>query len=165
MRGTPDDHWQEDDCAFYRVVKSRRHQDVHWREPIDGQAIYGSPFLGDRIESSLQGRSRRDAGLEVPVRNGLRDLKTAIREVRPGDRVRVNDGGWMEFVKSEGEGFVAVLENGSVERMVQPSNPLDRPPGTFDVPWMRRADDHSSEGAVECLEVDWSEDEHWHPWR
>lgn len=113
---------------------------------IDDRAVYGYTRLGGRVGDDI----------DVPVRNAKRDVVTAIRTVSPGDKVRVNDGSWMDVVRRDDEGFVAVPENGSAERVVQPTNPSDRPPGTFHSPWMRRVDGYVSEGEVCCLEVDWS---------
>lgn len=117
--------------------------------PIDEHAVYGRPGLGDRDGDEI----------EASVRSASRDLVTAIRTVRPGDRVRVNDRGWMEVTQKHDEGFVAVLENGSVEYVIQPDNPTDRPPGTFHTPWMRKWDGHGSVGEVGCLEVEWEDRE------
>lgn len=140
-RPVPDGpHEQMDDAAFYVLGG-----DYSLTEPVDGRAVYGHPVLGDRDASAIG----------APVRKSARDLKTAIRSAEPGDRVRVNDGPWLEVTERDDEGFLAVPENGSVERAVHPDNPRNRPPGTFDLAWMRRADDWTSMGEVACLEVDW----------
>jgi hypothetical protein len=139
----PGDRVQSEESTFWWV-----RADNGWcREPIDSHAVYGSPQLGERDPESVS----------VPIRNASRDLVTAIRTAKSGDRVRVNDNGWMEVVDREGEGFVAVYENGSVEYLISPRNPSDNPPGTFNNPWMRRYDDYSSVGPVECLEINWQE--------
>lgn len=124
------------------------------REPVDGRAVYGTPSLGDRDEDEIT----------VPVRKGVSNLIAAIRTLSqrhspkgetPDDRVRVNDGGWMEVVRADDEGFVAHYEDGSVDYAIWPTNPSNNPQGTFDHPWMRRVDDWSSAGGVDCIEVDW----------
>jgi len=115
--------------------------------PVDTHAVYGSVVLSG---------NRPPPG--VPHRRGHSNVVTAIRTVRPGDRVRVNDGGWMEALGKDDEGFVARYDNGDVRYTVQPANGLNRPVGTFHSPWMRRADDYSSEGEVYSLEVEWDAD-------
>ena len=131
-----------DGAAFRRV---RDDRGALSRTPVDTHAVYGSVVLADR-----------DPPGDAPHRDGFENLVTAIRTARPGDRVRVNDGSWMEVVETEAEGFIAVYDSGSVRYSVLPSNPMDRPSGTFHSPWMRREDDWSSEGEVHSLEVGWS---------
>jgi len=123
----------------------------YYNVPIDDHALYGS-----EIEAN------DDIDEEIPVRDSARSLVEAIRTVSEGDRVRVNDGGWMEVVEPEqsffGEGFVCRYENQAVLHEVMTSNPTNRPEGTFDRCWMRRFPDHASEGPVDSLEVDWGEE-------
>jgi hypothetical protein len=122
----------------------------YYNVPIDNHALYGPEmWANDDIDD------------EVPVRNDARSLVEAIRTVSEGDRVRVNDRGWMEVVEPDesffGEGFVCRYENGSVLYEVMTSNPTNRPKGTFDRCWMRRFPGHASEGPVDSLEVEWGE--------
>lgn len=137
---------QCEDCSFWEVMGEYGVE--YW--PIDPRAVYGHPRLGDRDPGAVG----------VTVRADHAELVQAIRSVRPGDRVRVNDGGWMDVVEPDGgfvdEGFCARYESGSVLYAIRTSNPSDNPPGTFNSPWMRRWDDHSSAGGVGCLEVDWN---------
>lgn len=131
--------------------------------PIDSRAVYGYLLIG--------GRDPERVGAGIPIRQAASDLKTAVRCMgeraeahRPaGDRVRVNDGGWMEVLgpRVDGhhlpdEGFVARYENGEVVYVVEPYHGSDNPPGTFDSCWMYDSRDYSSAGAVECVEVDWN---------
>jgi hypothetical protein len=141
----PDEQYQRcEECAFWKVETTYGVE----RWPIDPHAIYGWPSLGNREDD-----------FDVPHRTGMRNIRTAIRSVRPGDRVRVNDDTWMDAVSPDDgcvdEGFAAKFENGSVVYVVRVDNPSNRPPGTFDSPWMRRWDDHTSIGEVNCLEVEW----------
>lgn len=150
MMGVPDNAvGQMEDAAFWEVDGEYGLE----RRPIDGHAVYGSMVLGGTPKD----------GDDVPNRRGARDLVTAIRSARPGDRVVVNgDTEWMDVVElPDGqwvdEGFACVPENGSVTYAVRPRNPRDSPPGTFDEPWMRRWDDGRSAGGVDSLEVDWAD--------
>lgn len=139
MRPTPkEDYSQMEHAAFYEVGRPTHY------EPVDVRAIYG--LAAERVYRHIN----------APVRKAPRDLVTAIRTAREGDRVRVNAGGWMDVTGTDDEGFTCVYEDGSVEYAVWPTNPSDNPPGTFDRPWMRRVEGWRSEGAVECLEVDWA---------
>lgn len=140
---------QEDDCAFYRV---EGEYGIYW-EPIDPHAIYGYLHSGDRGD---------DAGtLDIPVRQFSRSLVTAIREVKPGDRVRVNNNNWMVAVEPDNgfvdEGFAARYENGSVVYAVRVN---DYGGQGYSEHRMRRWDDFSSQGIVSCLEVDWNPEVH-----
>lgn len=154
----PDDRYeQEEDCAFWRIQNERGAIE---RQPIDDHAIYGR----------LRGGGRADEDHDVPHRNALRDLTTAIRVLgarhdlkhHPDDRMRVNDGGWMEVVQPQrdgpgfvDEGFLARYEDGSVLYAIRANDHGANlaPPENR----MRRWDDHSSAGVVHCLEVDWGE--------
>lgn len=142
MMPVPDPpHEQMEDAAFW-VVEGEYGLE---RWPIDDRAIYGLLATWEYDE------------FPVPHRKAPRDLVTAIREVRPEDRVRVNRNGWMNVVEKDDEGFVAYYENGHVNYTIQPRNPRDQPRGTFDCPWMRRYDTGSSQGEVLTIEVDWAE--------
>ena len=144
---------QADDCAFWVVEYEHGAME---RRPIDDHAVYATTDRG------LQDR-------DVPVRTASRDLLTAIRTIgarhnlknHPKDRVRVNGGSWMDvadYSETDGwidEGFIARYENGSVLYAVKANDSRGKvgPP----TPMMRRWDDHSSEGVVNSLEVDWGQ--------
>lgn len=148
---------QLEDAAFWRVFyETSGHTETYQHEPIDDHAVYG--YL-------------RDEAPDVPHRSAPRDLLTAIRTLgsrhdlkhSPDDRVRVNGGSWMEVVSpaEDGagfvdEGFLARYEDGSVLYAVRAMDMAHRGRDPSS-PRMRRWDDHSSEGLVDYLEVDWGE--------
>jgi|APHM01.1.fsa_nt_gi hypothetical protein len=115
--------------------------------PNDDHAVYGYPNLGDR-----------EPPTDVPLYRDAGALADAIRTVDAGDEVRVNDGRFYPAVETENsvvsEGFVYETPRG-VRREVSPTNPTNRPQGTFDSPWIRKLSDYSSEGELHVLEVKW----------
>lgn len=136
---------QMEDAAFWRIDGERGW----YHKAVDEHAIYGNVTLGERDPEET----------DLPIRSSPRDLVTAIRTVQPGDRIRVNDKGPMTAVRvkggSMGEGFVCKYDAGSTLYAIDPSNPSNRPAGTFDLPWMRRWNGYMSHGEVCCLEVEW----------
>jgi hypothetical protein len=127
-----------------------RDPDTGRNIPQDDRAVYGFPVLGGREEPS-----------DYPHYESIGALVDAIREVEPGDRVRVNDKPFYPAVETEqpvmGEGFIYEPDRGA-RREVTVTNPSNNPPGTFDSPWIRRVPDYSSDGELHILEVDWDRD-------
>lgn len=150
---------QLEDAAFWVIEREKHGRPVEYRTPVDRRAVYGHPVLGDREPDEM----------DVPVRTAMRDLRTAIRtlgerrhlKLHHEDRVRVNDGNWMEVIQRSDmadEGFMCVPENGEKLRVIEPYHGKDIPPGTWDLCWMHRVDGWVSEGEVGCLEVDWADE-------
>lgn len=133
-------HEQADDCHFYEV--EGKYGLERW--PVDRHAVYTYVDLG---------------GYDIPVRTALRDVKTAIRALRPGDRVRLNEeGGWYEVTEETSEGAALVKENGHVEYELW-AHHVPMTMGSDAGPRLFRRDGFSSMGMVDAVEVEWRDRE------
>jgi len=135
--------------AFKDEIYERSGLPFRKREPVDAHAVYGFPELGGR-----------DGPEDVPLYRDSGALADAIRAASPGDEVRVNDGQFSPVVEEDapsGEGFVFETPRGA-RREVTVTNPTNRPPGTFDSPWIRRLPGFDSLGELNVLEVKWNHD-------
>lgn len=120
------------------------------KSPTDPRAVYGYPRMGGR-----------DPPADVPLYKDSGALVDAIRNVSEGEMVKVNDRSFAPVVSTRpvetGEGFHFETDRGA-RYEVSPRNPSNNPPGTFDLPWIRRVPGYDSEGELHSLEVKWDRD-------